>query len=190
MNIKDIPWHAYPDAEGYRKSAAMAILRVIEWSDIHEKQKSRIINRVLLWDLTEGAEQPAKGLRGKYLQVDPKHNLRYWSLQAITNYDVVTGENKNQLRHEHVLSRKQMLGFLQNSKLSKKQKIELLTKAENVPACIVTIEENNKLNQVKSVKGWERYGVLSIDVYDRKEKGIADVEHLQRQIDPELLKVY
>ena len=87
MNIKDLEWEAHPEADKIRRSAALAITRVLEWHDIYEYQKDRIIKYVLLWDLTEGAEKNYPGVKGKYLQIDKKYNLRYWSEDAIKIYE-------------------------------------------------------------------------------------------------------
>lgn len=188
MNVKDMLWEPHPEAYEIRKSAALAITRVLEWNDIYEKQKERIIKYVLLWDLTEGAEKNYPGVRGKYFQLDKKYNLRYWSQDAIDTYIVNnTDKRYKQLRHEHVLERDKLMKFLE-SDISPTEKIEILSQPENVPACVVTIEENNKLNKIKNAYAWERYNIAKIKVYDRLNSEYANIQILQKTIDPLLLR--
>ena len=187
MNIKDLTWEAHPDAYNIRRSAALAITRVLEWDDIYEYTKERIINYVLLWDLTEGAEKNFPGVRGKYLQIDKKYNLRYWSEAAIDIYDL-NQKNKRfkNLRHEHVLERDKLMNFLDSDKETS-EKINILSNPANVPACVVTIAENNRLNKIKNVAGWDRYNAAGIKVFDRLNNKHADTQKLQKGIDPSLV---
>jgi len=130
-------------AKTIRASATEAIRIVVRNSKILPKRKNELIS-TMLWKITE-----AKG----------KYRLRFRSADALTC------KQANQLRHEHVFTRKQLTHELLRHPRAVKG---ILTKCL---ACVVTRAEHTRLNRVASaVQGWARYRKAGIKVYDTKLK--------------------
>jgi hypothetical protein len=129
-----------------RASAAEAIRIIVRNGKILPKHKRELIPTVL-WKITEA--------EGKY-------RLRFRSAGALTC------KQANQLRHEHVFTRKQLTHELLHHPRAIKR---ILTKCL---ACVVTKAEHTKLNRVPSaVQGWARYRKAGIKVYDTGLKGFV-----------------
>jgi hypothetical protein len=105
-----------------RASAAEAIRLVVRNGKILPKHKNELIS-IMLWKITEA--------EGKY-------RLRFQSAGALTC------KQANQLRHEHVFTRKQLTHeLLQHPRAIKRILAKCL-------ACVVTRAEHAKLNRVTS----------------------------------------
>jgi hypothetical protein len=97
--------------------------------------------------LPEHLGELIKILIGKITEADGKRNTRHWSNGALQCSD------KNQLRHEHVYTRKRMIQAL--LKASPEESREIL---KDAIGCIVTADEHRRLSTFdKTHEGWERY---------------------------------
>lgn len=118
-----------------------SIIKAVLSLNIHRDMKKKVIDS-MIWNIT--------GANGKY-------KLPYISVSAKNNPNL-------KVNHEHV-SRKKMLidDILQNPE-------NLETILKQALACIVTVEEHDRLNKIDKdnpeLDGWKRYELAEIDVWD------------------------
>lgn len=122
-----------------------SVLRVIDFvaknNDLHPIIRKNTLS-YLLWPLTE-------------LKSSLKYKTRYYSENALTT--------KEDLRHEHVYTRKYLISLILNNY---DQFLEIMPK---IVGCTVTKSEGYILNKVDAnAQGWERYKLANIRVFDRQ----------------------
>lgn len=83
----------------------------------------------------------------------------------------LSGADKRQLRHDHVLTRKRLIDVMIRRPETAEQ--TLLTAV----ACVVTAEEHVRLTALgETQEGWDRYIAAEVDVFDEQE-GVPLIEH-------------
>ena len=135
-------WEEAADAAQILTSAREAIACILAMGDaVLEEHKKSLISR-MIWKITEA--------NGKY-------NTRYFSEKA-------RKASKDDRRHDHVWTRKRMLGRIL------KDPDVLEHEIERAIGCTVTKVEHDKLTGFDTLcDGWERYKRARIAVLDLKE---------------------
>ncbi len=135
-------YQRHRDAE-WRIQSARRVIEVLLPLDIYPRMKRRLISHCL-WQITEA--------EGRH-----KYDLRYRSQESLI-------ASREELRHEHVRRRKDMVDALLNSPPD----VEIIV-AEAV-GCVVTKGEHAKLAEIdrnhKTLNGWSRYRKAGIVVVD------------------------
>lgn len=130
------------EAEKVILSAKRAIEAILKMSpEVLPDHKRTLISR-MIWKITEA--------HGKY-------NTQFCSEGTLQNAD--------DLRHDHVTTRKNLITRLMNAPSD----IENVLK--DAIGCTVTTEEHNKLSALgDELSGWDRYKKAKVRVYDRIEQ--------------------
>ena len=131
-----------PEAEKVILSAKRAIEAILKMNpEVLPDHKKTLISR-MIWKITEA--------HGKY-------DTQFCSEGAL--------QNANDLRHDHVTTRKNLIVRLMNAPSD----IENIL--EDTIGCTVTIEEHKKLSALgDELTGWDRYKKAGMRVFDRIEQ--------------------
>lgn len=130
-------------------------------TELKDKWK-RILLDALLWQITVA--------HGKY-------TTRFCSAQVAED-----GVNLKELRHDHVFTRRWLLGKLLTPSISADIVDQILDRAV---ACTVTKAQHDKeLAKEKEVPGWERYERAGILVYDFSVGSIRPFDWLKNEFPP------
>lgn len=127
----------HKDSDERQRSAAVAIKAILKL-DLYPQHKRKLLSRCI-WFLTEA---------------DGKQNTRFQSRSA-------RNASKNELRHEHVFTRKYLIDELL------KPGCDINKTIKHAIGCLVTVKEHAKLHEVKkSLSGWKRYSAAQVQVID------------------------
>ena len=131
-----------PEAEKVILSAKRAIVAILQMnSEVLPDHKRTLISR-MLWKITEA--------HGKY-------NTQFCSDGALRNAD--------NLRHDHVTTRKDLITRLMNAPSN------YVSILEDAIGCTVTTEDHKKLSALgDELNGWDRYKKARVRVFDRIEQ--------------------
>jgi hypothetical protein len=131
------------DSEQQLASAVTLARVVLATPDVHESQRRKLLTEIL-WFAT---------------QVDGKYTCRYRSAGARA---VIAGiAATNSLRHDHVLTRKELTEAL----LADPEHVDEIIRS--AIGCVVTKDEHDRLGSVSaSASGWDRYLAARVDVFD------------------------
>ena len=123
------------------------IINAVVKLNISDYMKRKVIG-TMIWNIT--------GASGKY-------KLPYISVLADKNHNL-------KVNHEHVFRKK----ILVEEILNNPDNLESIL--ENAVACVVTVDEHERLNKVDrenpQLDGWERYKVANIEVWDNHNNKI------------------
>jgi hypothetical protein len=139
----DYEWQESADAVEVVASAKEAIAGIIQMGNgVLEEHKKILISR-MIWKITEA--------NGKY-------NTRYLSEKALK-------ASKNDRRHDHVWTRKQMVArILKNPNVLERE-------IKRATGCTVTKSEHDDLTKYdKDYDGWDRYKEAGIRVWDQEKR--------------------
>ncbi len=126
-------------------------IKIILNSTIDQKLQRECILPFLIWSITkvDGA----------------KHNVRCWSKEAYNRFQK-NKKNKEKLigiHHEHVMPIKKTINRLFVARGDDARIDEILKK---IGACLVTVEEHNKLEKLKKLESYERYKKVKVKILD------------------------
>ncbi len=134
-----------------KRQDAIKVIKALLELDIDEAMKKKFLSNCL-WQVTQ-----AEG-KGKY-------ELRYKTKAALK---AIKEGRRNELRHEHVYPRKQMVQRLIDSP----EKVDEIVK--EAVGCVVTQDEHAILSQIdrdfSGLEGCERYQEAGITVLDTSKK--------------------
>jgi hypothetical protein len=125
-------------------ASAVTLARVVlATRNVLEPQRRKLLTEIL-WFAT---------------QVDGKYTCRYRSAGARAL--IAGGTPTNLLRHDHVLTRKELTETL----LADPERVDEIIRS--AIGCVVTKDEHDRLSSLSgSASGWERYLAARIDVFD------------------------
>ena len=118
-----------------RISSAITAIKALLPLDLYLAHKKELLS-TCFWKITEA---------------DGKLKVRYWSEGALS-------AQTNNLRHEHVFERKELV-----SRLLSGENVDFVVK--DAIACLVTKDEHTKLG-ISAESGWNRYKDCDLKVFD------------------------
>jgi len=133
------------DREWQLASAVTLACAVLATRNVYEPQRRKLLSEIL-WFAT---------------QVDGKYTCRYRSAGA--RAVIAGGAETKSLRHDHVLTRKELTEAL----VADPERADEIIRS--ALGCVVTKDEHDRLGSVSpSASGWERYLAARVDVFDEQ----------------------